>query len=107
MQFGDATRLLVRQQAGVRHARLLIVTTPDPFQARTIVKSATQDSPELVTVVRTHSEAESNYLRQLHVGRVVMGERELALGIAHFSLMAMGRTDDDADRAILELRAID
>ena len=105
--FGDATRPLVRQQAGVRHARLLIVTTPDPYQARTIVKTATLDSPKLVTVVRTHSEAESNYLRQLQVGRVVMGERELALGIAHFSLVAMGRTDDDADRAILELRAID
>lgn len=105
--FGDATRPFVREQAGVRHARLLIVTTPDPFQARTIVSVATKECPELVTVVRTHSEAEQNFLRQLQVGRVVMGEKELALGIAHFSLMTMGRTDDEADRAVLELRAID
>lgn len=105
--FGDATRPLVREQAGVRRARLLIVTTPDPYQARTIVSVATRESPDLVTVVRTHSEAESNYLRQLQVGRVVMGEKELALGIAHFSLMTMGRSDDDADRAVQELRAID
>ena len=104
--FGDATRPLVRAQANVRQARLLIVTTPDPYQARNIVRTVTQEVPGIVTVVRTHSEAESNYLRQLQVGRVVMGERELALGIAHFSLMAMGRSDDDADRAILELRAI-
>lgn len=105
--FGDATRAFVRQQAGVRHARLLIVTTPDPFQARTIVSVATRECPNLVTVVRTHSEAESRYLRQLQVGRVVMGEKELAFGMAHFALMAMGRTDDDADRAVEELRAIE
>jgi CPA2 family monovalent cation:H+ antiporter-2 len=105
--FGDATRPLVRHQAGVHRARLLIVTTPDPYQARNIVAAAIRETPELVTVVRTHSEAESNYLRSLQVGRVVMGEKELALGIAHFSLMTMGRSDDEADRAVLELRAID
>jgi CPA2 family monovalent cation:H+ antiporter-2 len=105
--FGDATRPLVRHQASVHRARLLIVTTPDPYQARNIVATATRETPELVTVVRTHSEAESNYLRALQVGRVVMGEKELALGIAHFSLMTMGRSDDEADRAVLELRAID
>jgi CPA2 family monovalent cation:H+ antiporter-2 len=105
--FGDATRAFVRQQAGVRHARLLIVTTPDPFQARTIVSVATRECPDLVTVVRTHTEAESRYLRQLRVGRVVMGEKELAFGMAHFALLAMGRTDDDADRAVEELRAIE
>lgn len=105
--FGDATRAFVRQQAGVRHARLLIVTTPDPFQARTIVSVASRECPDLITVVRTHSEAESRYLRQLRVNRVVMGEKELAFGMAHFALMAMGRTDDNADRAMEELRAIE
>jgi CPA2 family monovalent cation:H+ antiporter-2 len=105
--FGDATRAFVREQAGVRHARLLIVTTPDPFQARTIVSVASRECPDLITVVRTHAEAESRYLRQLRVNRVVMGEKELAFGMAHFALMAMGRTDDDADRAMEELRAIE
>jgi CPA2 family monovalent cation:H+ antiporter-2 len=105
--FGDATRPVVRHQASVHRARLLIVTTPDPYQARNIVAATTRETPEIITVVRTHSEAESNYLRALQVGRVVMGEKELALGIAHFSLMTMGRSDDEADRAVLELRAID
>jgi len=105
--FGDATRPFVRAQANAAQARLLIVTTPDPFQARTIVSTARRECPELVTVVRTHSDKETEFLQQQSVGRVVMGEKELAFGIAHFSLMTMGRSDDDADRAVLALRADD
>jgi monovalent cation:H+ antiporter-2, CPA2 family len=105
--FGDATRPFVRAQANASQARLLIVTTPDPFQARTIVSTARRECPELVTVVRTHSDKETEFLQQQSVGRVVMGEKELAFGIVHFSLMTMGRSDDDADRAVLALRADD
>jgi monovalent cation:H+ antiporter-2, CPA2 family len=105
--YGDATRQAVREQAHIKTARLLIITTPDPYQARSIVVAARRDCPDLQTVVRTHSQAERDFLRQLDVGRVFMGERELAYGMAHYSLMAMGRTDDAADEAVLELRAID
>lgn len=58
-------------------------------------------------MVRTHSQAERDFLRQLDVGRVIMGERELAYGMAHFSLTAMGRTDQHADETVSELRALD
>jgi hypothetical protein len=34
-----------------------------------------------------------------------MGERELALGMAHYALLALGRTDDEADAAVSRLRA--
>jgi CPA2 family monovalent cation:H+ antiporter-2 len=105
--YGDATRALVREQAGCATARLLIVTTPDPYQARHIVKKAREERPDLQTVVRTHSKEERRFLKQQDVGRVVMGEEELAYGIAHFSLMAMGRSDDEADERIAELRAIE
>jgi CPA2 family monovalent cation:H+ antiporter-2 len=105
--FGDATRPLIRDQANVAKARLLIVTTPNPYQARHIVSSARHSCPDLVTVVRTHSVPEMEYLRQQDVGRVVMGERELAYGMAHFALMTMGRSDDEADRAVTALRGLD
>ena len=36
-----------------------------------------------------------------------MGEQEMAYGIAHYALMAMGRSDDEADERIAELRAIE
>jgi hypothetical protein len=38
--------------------------------------------------VRTHSEAELRYLEQAGVGLAVMGERELAIGMARYALGA-------------------
>lgn len=43
-------------------------------------------------------------MQRLGVGRTVMGELELALGLAHFALRRMGRSDDDDDAAVDELR---
>jgi CPA2 family monovalent cation:H+ antiporter-2 len=105
--YGDATRTLVREQAHCGTARLLIVTTPDPFQARHIVKKSRETRPDLPTVVRTHNEQERRFLKAQDVGRVVMGEQEMAYSIAHYALMAMGRSDDEADERIAELRAIE
>jgi len=105
--FGDATRALVREQAHCATARLLIVTTPDPFQARHIVKKARELRADLPTIVRTHSEQERRFLKAQDVGRVVMGEQEMAYGIAHYALMQMGRSDDEADERIAELRALE
>ncbi|WKW13668.1 NAD-binding protein [Pseudogemmatithrix spongiicola] len=105
--FGDATRALVREQAHCATARLLIVTTPDPFQARHIIKKARELRADLPTIVRTHSEQERRFLKAQDVGRVVMGEQEMAYGIAHYALMQMGRSDDEADERIAELRALE
>ena len=105
--FGDATRALVRDQAHCTTARLLIVTTPDPFQARHIIKKAREQRPDLPTIVRTHTEQERRFLKSQDVGRVVMGEQEMAYGIAHYALMQMGRSDDEADERIAELRALE
>jgi CPA2 family monovalent cation:H+ antiporter-2 len=95
--FGDAARAGLLEQVHVDTARILIVTAPEPYHARRIVELARQINPDIVTVVRTHSDAERLYLERLGVGRAVMGERELAFGIAHFALVSLGRTDDEAD----------
>ncbi len=104
--YGDAARETVRHQAHVNTARLLIVTSPDPYQARSIVTGAKKENPTIETVVRTHSQAEMRFLKQMDVGQVLMGERELAYGITHVALKTMGRTEEDADRAVSELRVI-
>jgi CPA2 family monovalent cation:H+ antiporter-2 len=81
-----------------------VVATPDPYQAREIVRLARQANPKVDIVVRTHNATEERYLEALEVGRAIMGERELALGMAHYALVALGRSDDDADAAIARLR---
>jgi len=105
--YGDATRALVLDHANVAKARLLIVTTPDPYHARQIIVTSKRVCPNLVTVVRTHSVPEMEFLEAQDVGRVLMGERELAYGMSHFALMTMGRSDDEADRAVTALRSLD
>jgi len=102
--YGDAARPAILEHVHLESARLLIVAAPDPYHARRIVEVARKANPDIDTVVRTHSEAERTYLQRLGVGRVVMGERELAFGIAHYALMSVGRSDDEADDTIEAIR---
>ena len=101
---GDATRPGILSLAHPESARLLVVATPDPYQAREIIALARKANPDIDIVVRTHGVVEERYLEGLHVGRAVMGERELALGMAHYALLSLGRTDDEADAAVGALR---
>jgi CPA2 family monovalent cation:H+ antiporter-2 len=87
---GDAAAPGVLAAAGIAHARLLVVATPDRFQARRIVELAHELKPGIDIVVRTHSEIELQKLEALKVGRVVMGERELAHGMLEYSLRSLG-----------------
>ena len=78
------------QAAGLEHARLVVVATPDSFQARRIIEVARELKHGIDLVVRTHSESELQALEAMQVGRVVMGERELAHGMLEYALRSLG-----------------
>ena len=106
---GDATRPEVLERAAIRGARLIVVTAPEPIRARRIVEVAREMNPDIAVAVRTHSASEQAYFESLlHrpgvIGRAVYAEREVALSLAHFTLIAVGRTDDEADLLIDSLR---
>ena len=101
---GDATRPGILELARPERAKLLVVASPDPYQAREIIALARKANPAIDIVVRTHRVAQERYFERLRVGRTVMGERELALGMAHYALLSLGRTDDEADSAVATLR---
>jgi CPA2 family monovalent cation:H+ antiporter-2 len=103
--YGDAARPGIMEQASPATARLLVVATPDPFQARQVVELARALNPTIDVVVRTHTSAEQAYFERLGVGRVVMGEHELALGMAHYAIMSLGHGDDKSDLVVERLRA--
>jgi CPA2 family monovalent cation:H+ antiporter-2 len=88
--YGNASRRMVLELARPDRARLIIVTAPDPFQARAIVEQARRLNPSISSVVRTHSEEERAYLERAGVGLAVMGERELARTMARYALEALG-----------------
>ena len=87
---GDAAAPGVLEAAGLAKARLLVVATPDGFQARRIVELARELKPGIDIVVRTHSADEYEKLESLGAGRVVMGERELARGMTEYALRSLG-----------------
>ncbi len=107
--YGDATRAEVLQRAGIEHARLIVVTVPEPIRARRVVELAREAHPQIAVAVRTHSAAEQTFFEKvLHTsaapGRAIYAEREAALSLAHFTLQTLGRTDDEADTVIESMR---
>jgi CPA2 family monovalent cation:H+ antiporter-2 len=102
--FGDAARPGVLAHVHPETARLLVIASPDAYHAKRIVELARELNPGIAILARTHSEAGQRYLERLGVTRAFMGERELALSMAHQALMRMGRTDDQADATVEALR---
>jgi len=78
---GDASDPVVMAQTHVMRARMLVIATPDYFATRKMIEIARILNPGVDTVVRTHSEEEAEFLREERVGRVFMGEQELAAGM--------------------------
>jgi CPA2 family monovalent cation:H+ antiporter-2 len=103
--YGDASTHGVLEAAAVDRAKLLIVATPDGFQARRILELAHRKNPKLATTVRTHSETELRYLEQSGVGRAVMAEREVALGMTEFALSNLGLDEQKARTLLQQIRA--
>lgn len=107
--FGDATRVEVQQRAGVEHARLIVVTAPEPIRARRVVEVSRDLNPHIAIAIRTHSASEQAFFEAfVHApgatGRAIYAEREAALSLAHYTLQTLGRSDDEADVVIEAMR---
>jgi monovalent cation:H+ antiporter-2, CPA2 family len=102
--FGDAARPGILAHVHLDTAKMLIVASPDTYQARRVTEIARQANPYIEVAARTHSENAQSYLESHGVNRTFMGERELALSMAHAALLFMGRTDDQADDVIDAMR---
>jgi len=104
--FGDAARPGILDHVQLDRARMLVIASPDPYHAQRVIEIAKEKNPAILTAARTHSEAGQQYLEARGVERAFMGERELALSMAHYTLVRMGRTDDEADATVDEMRRI-
>ena len=84
--YGDATRPEVLAHAHLERAKLVVVASPDAFQARAILALAHQLNPGLEVLVRTHSDAERQFLEEMGAARALVGERELAVSLTREAL---------------------
>ena len=86
---GDASDPAVLIQAHIARAGMLVIATPDTFNVRKMVEVARTLNPAIEVVLRTHSEEEAELLQKENVGKVFMGEHELAQGMARHVLDRM------------------
>ena len=84
---GDAADPAVLIQAHIARAGMLVIATPDTFNVRKMVETARKLNPAIEVVLRTHSDEEAALLQ--NVGKVFMGEQELARGMARHVLERM------------------
>lgn len=77
--WGDASRDEILEAAGVRRARLMLVTVPAAASTRMIVERARQLSPELHIVARALYPEHLEELRRLGIYEVVQPEFEAGL----------------------------
>jgi CPA2 family monovalent cation:H+ antiporter-2 len=88
--WGNASDPSVLIQAHVARAGMLVIATPDSFNVRKMVEIARTLNPAIEVVVRTHNESEGHLLEQDQVGKVFVGEHELAQAMLGHVLFRMG-----------------
>ena len=96
---GDAAHPIVLIQAHIAKASMLVIATPDTFDVRKRVEIARTLNPTIETVLRTHNEDEAKLLENDNLGKVFVGEHELALGMTQHILERMGVQISDRYRA--------
>ena len=78
---GNAADAALLKAANIAEARWLFVAIPDGFEAGQVVEQGKAINPSLKVVARAHSDAEIEHLRQMGADSIIMGEREIALGM--------------------------
>jgi CPA2 family monovalent cation:H+ antiporter-2 len=79
--FGSAEVPEVMVQAHIAKAAMLVVAIPETVQVRRIVEIARMLNPDVRLVLRSHNEEEAVLLERETLGKVFLGEQELARGM--------------------------
>jgi CPA2 family monovalent cation:H+ antiporter-2 len=88
---GNAARTEVLQAANLAGARHLLVAIPEAFEAGQIVQQGRAANPAIHIIARAQSDAEVEHLKAMGADHIIMGEREIALGIIHHLFERQGR----------------
>jgi CPA2 family monovalent cation:H+ antiporter-2 len=81
---GNAVHDEVMTAANLAGARWLLVAIPEAFEASQIVRHAHESNPDLTIIARAHFDAEVDHLKEQGASHVIMGEREIAKGMAEY-----------------------
>lgn len=88
--YGDAGNSEVISHANLKHARLLVVTTPDDAATAIIVAAARAEAPELHIVARGATDKSVGHLYALGAHHVIQPELEGGLQVVRRTLLELG-----------------
>lgn len=94
----------ILDRAGIRDARMLLVTTTQPVAARRAIEHAQRLNPQLDVIARVHHGSLVSILSALPRTRVVQGDAELAYAMARAMLLASGMGPVETEALIMEAR---
>ncbi len=101
---GNAASRELLDIANIAGARSLVIAIPNAFEACRVADQGRTINPSLLIVARAHSDAEVDELLEYGADTVIMGEREIAMGMVdrlaqvhHDSV----RYEDEADTATI------
>lgn len=103
--WGDSTRPEVLAAARPAQAKLLVLALPDAEETRRVLDIIRAANPKIQAAARAHDDSETSYLAAAGVGLVIMGEREIALGMADFAMQRLGIHARQAQATVDSLRA--
>ncbi len=78
---GNAAGVRVLNLANVDMAATVVVAIPNAFEAGQAVEQARKANPKALIVARAHFDEEEGHLKTLGANVVILGEREIALGM--------------------------
>ncbi|MGO4565449.1 YbaL family putative K(+) efflux transporter [Rhizobium sp. 2YAF20] len=78
---GNAALPEVLAFANIREVDSLVIAIPNAFEACAIAEQARRLNPSILIVARAHSDAEVDEITRYGADTVIMGEREIALGM--------------------------
>jgi CPA2 family monovalent cation:H+ antiporter-2 len=81
---GNAAAADVLHLANVEGAKTMLIAIPNSFEAGQATEQARKLNAGIEIIARAHSEEEEEYLTRLGANVVIMGEREIGLGMLAF-----------------------
>ncbi|RYE83824.1 MAG: sodium:proton antiporter, partial [Hyphomicrobiales bacterium] len=78
---GNAAGPKVLGLANVAEAKMVVITIPNAFEAGQAVEQCRKQNAGLAIVARAHSDEEEEHLLHLGANTVILGEREIGLGM--------------------------
>jgi CPA2 family monovalent cation:H+ antiporter-2 len=79
---GNANQPGLLEAANIARARWLISAIPNPFENSNLIEHARAANPNIEIIARAHTDAEVEHLKKFGANFIIVGEREIARGMA-------------------------